>query len=72
VPSRADRSAWPVRRFDLGDEPLDDLSASTTPEQRLDMVGTLTLDSWALSGRAVPAYSRPETPVTTRPAARRG
>ena len=62
------RSAWTVRRFDLGDEPSDDLSATTTPEQRLEMVWTLTLESWTLTGREVPAYSRAETPVTTRPA----
>jgi hypothetical protein len=72
VPPRAGRSTWPVRRFELGHEPPDDLSATTTPEERLEMVWTLTLESWALSGREIPAYTRAEIPVTIRPAAARG
>jgi hypothetical protein len=44
------------------------MSATTTTEQRLEMVWALTLESWTLAGREIPAYSREETPVTTRPA----
>jgi hypothetical protein len=33
----AQRSNWPVRRYRLGEEPSDDLSASTTAEERLAM-----------------------------------
>lgn len=66
-PGAKDRHAWPVRVFALGREPSDDLSATTTPEERLQMVHTLTLEAWALSGQEWPGYSRAETPVTRRP-----
>jgi len=29
-----DRGTWPVRLYRLGEEPLDDRSAVTTPEER--------------------------------------
>ena len=38
---RPDRSHWPVRIYRLGEEPDDDLSASTTLTERLEMVWTL-------------------------------
>ena len=53
----------PVRVYRLGEEPGDDLSASTTPEERLAMVWELTLRAWALSGRPIPTYERHEMPV---------
>ncbi|HEX5042456.1 MAG TPA: hypothetical protein VFV75_06095 [Candidatus Polarisedimenticolaceae bacterium] len=59
----AARAGWPVRRFRLGEEPGDDLSASTTPSERLEMVWVLTLESWKLAGRPIPDYRRHETPV---------
>jgi hypothetical protein len=71
VSTRVDRSSWPVRRFALGHEPSDDLTSTTTAEQRVAMVWDLTLEAWAVSGREMPAYTRAETPVTTRRAARR-
>jgi hypothetical protein len=61
-----DRRDWPVRVYRLGEEPGDDLSQTTSAEERLDMVWTLTLEAWSLSGRAHPQYSRAETPVTRR------
>lgn len=67
MPGSVDRSAWPVRRFALGEEPGDDLSLTTTPSERVAMVWPLTLDAWALAGREMPAYSRTETPVARRP-----
>ena len=57
------RRTWPVARFKLGQEPGDDLSATTTAEQRLEMVWALTLEAWALAGRALPAYERSQAPV---------
>jgi len=36
--SRARRGSWPVRKFRLGSEPSDDLSDSTTAEERLEMI----------------------------------
>ena len=40
-----------------------DLSAFTTPEQRVAMVWELTRGAWALSGRPMPTYARAEMPV---------
>lgn len=61
------RSDWPVRVFRLGEEPGDDLSATTTPEERLAMVETLTLEAFALAGLARPSYSRAQSPMARRP-----
>jgi len=59
--SDGDRTA--VRIFRLGEEPPDDLSECTTPEERLDILRELTERAWLLSGRAFPTYSRREIPV---------
>lgn len=62
-PARAKaRATWPVRRFRLGEEPGDDLSATTTPEERLVMVTVLSRRMWELSGRTVPSYRRDQMP----------
>lgn len=57
------RRDWPVRVFPLGREPGDDLSATTTPEQRLAMMWPLALEAWALTGRPMPDYARETMPV---------
>ena len=57
------RAQWPVAKYRLGEEPSDDLSATTTAEQRLQMMWPLAVEAWALSGRALPAYERHEMPV---------
>jgi len=62
-PKTPDRSHWPVRKFPLGAEPGDDLSATTTAEERLAMVWPLTLEAWRLAGLPLPTYTRSETPV---------
>lgn len=59
---RAARGAWPVRVFRLGDEPGDDLTDRTTPEERLAMMWPLALDAWASTGRQLPTYKRNEMP----------
>ena len=56
-----------MRRYRLGEEPGDDLSRSTTPEERLAMVAVLSAEAWALTGKPLPSYSRQETPVVRRP-----
>ena len=61
------RGAWPVRKYALGHEPGDDLSASTTPEERLAIMWRLTLEAWALSGAALPDYARRDAPVRRLP-----
>lgn len=64
--SKVARGCWPVRQYRLGEEPGDDLSATTTPEERLAMMWPLTLEAWELSGQPVPSYQRHETPVSVR------
>lgn len=59
---RAARADWPVRKFRLGEEPVDDFSAYTAAE-RMMMVWQLTCDAWASAGRPMPRYSRQEMPV---------
>ena len=61
---RRARRNWPIRRYDLGHEPSDDLSAHTSAAERLAMVWPLTLVSWALAGRQIPDYERENTPGT--------
>jgi hypothetical protein len=63
----AARRSWPVRKFQLGGEPPDDLSAFTTPEERLAMMWPLALEAWELTGRPVPTYTRNEAPVRCLP-----
>lgn len=58
-----------ARVFRLGEEPGDDLSASTSVEQRLAMVAALSRRMWELSGRPFPRYERAAIPVRViRPA----
>ena len=58
----ATRRHLPVRMYRLSEEPNDDLSAFTTPEQRLAMVAVLTGRMWGLTGRPVPSYDRAAMP----------
>jgi hypothetical protein len=64
-PRRAirDPSLWPVRIFRLGTEPRDDLLPSTSAEQRLEMLSTLSRRAWELTGRRAKRLSRSELPV---------
>jgi hypothetical protein len=61
-----DRGSWPVRVYRLGAEPPDDLSATSTPEERLAMMWPLAVEAFSLSGRPMPAYRRAEAPVAVR------
>jgi hypothetical protein len=56
----------PIRKYRLGEEPDDDLSNSTTPEERLAMVWELTARAWALTGQPLPEYDRRAVPVMIR------
>jgi hypothetical protein len=67
TPGKPDRSHWPVRKFPMGTEPGDDLSATTTAEERIKMVWQLTLEAWSLAGLPLPTYTRGETPVRVIP-----
>jgi hypothetical protein len=66
APTPVDRGSWPVRVYRLGAEPSDDLSATSTPEERLAMMEPLALEAFALSGRPLPTYGRAESPVSLR------
>ncbi|HVV52490.1 MAG TPA: hypothetical protein VHO06_22680 [Polyangia bacterium] len=58
-----ERSRWPVARFVLGQEPADDLSATTTASERIAMMWPLAVEAWRLAGREIPTYARAETPT---------
>lgn len=60
---RAARKDWPMRKGSLHDPPQDDLSDSTTAEERLQMVWTLTLEAWELAGLPMPDYERHNIPM---------
>lgn len=62
----ASRRSWPVRKVRLGEEPCENLSATTTAAERIGMMWRLAQDAWALSGRPIPDYSREEMPITKR------
>lgn len=57
------RSTWPIRRYQLGAEPPDDLSAVTTAAERLRMMWPMAREGWRLAGRPLPAYRRGEIPL---------
>jgi hypothetical protein len=57
------RADWPVRVFRLGEEPADDLLATTTVEQRLAMVTTLSDEASSLAGQPHPNGPRSSAPV---------
>ena len=56
------RASWPIARYALGHEPSDDLSATTTADERLAMMWPLALDAWAAMGEPIPDYPRSEAP----------
>lgn len=51
-----------IRRFELGKEPSDDISGTTTAAERLAMMWPLALRAWSLTGEPLPSYSRAEIP----------
>jgi len=52
-----------LRRYPLGAEPGDDLSAQTTAAERLQMVDVLSRRMWELTGKPWPQIPRSEWPV---------
>lgn len=60
------RAAWPIRQFRLGEEPGEDLSASTTAEDRLAMMWPLALDAFSLGAAEGKALPRADWPVKVR------
>jgi hypothetical protein len=67
----ADRSSFQAKIFPLGQEPGEDLSASTTAAERLAMLWALSQEAWAFAGFTMPAYERHEIPIKIVPLATR-
>jgi len=59
---RRSRATWPIARHRLGEEPSDDLSAVTTPAERVAMMRELAEAAWRIAGRALPTYERANMP----------
>ena len=58
----AARREWPVAVYQLGEEPGDDLSASTTAEERLGMMWELAQRAWLFCGKPIPDYKIKDAP----------
>ena len=52
-----------MRSYRLGEEPGDDVSETTTVEERLAMMWPLAVEAWTLSGRTLPVYDRASLPA---------
>ena len=59
---RAKRMHWPIARFRLGEEPIDDLSTTRTPVECVAMMWTLAQSAWRVAGRPLPTYDRRHMP----------
>jgi hypothetical protein len=59
---RAQRAHWPITRHRLGEEPPDDLSAATTPVERIAMMWPLAQAAWQVAGLSLPTYDRRNLP----------
>ena len=57
------RARMPVRIFRLGEEPLDDLTATTTAAERIEMVIQLSARMLLFGGLPSPVYARHDMPV---------
>jgi hypothetical protein len=57
------RAVGPIRITRLGDDSGDDLSATTTVEERIAMVAVLSARMWELTGWRLPSYTRATMPV---------
>jgi len=58
----AARRDWPIEVYQMGEEPSDDLSATTTAEERLGMMWELAKTAWVLAGRSIPDYEIKDAP----------
>ena len=63
------RANLPIRTYLPGQEPGDDLSATTSPEERIALVWELSRRMWDLTGRPMPDAARSGLPIRViRPA----
>ena len=58
----AKRSDWPIAKYNLGEEPGGNLSATTTAEERLAMMWPLALEAWKLAGIPIPDFRWEDAP----------
>jgi len=58
-----------VRKVRLDGGPGDDLSDTTTAEERIAMMWPLATEAWSLTGQPMPEYERKDTPVRLIPSA---
>jgi hypothetical protein len=60
---RRQRAAeWPVRRYDLGSEPVRDPLDRSTVNERIELMWPLAKEAWAVAGKPIPSYPRSEIP----------
>jgi hypothetical protein len=59
---RRARAGWPIRKVGLRDEELTDPRDTSTVDQRLALVWTLTMQQWAFAALEIPTYTRAEMP----------
>jgi hypothetical protein len=59
---RRARAGWPIRKVALGHEELTDARDTSTVDERIALVWTLTRRQWAFSGRPMPTYTRADMP----------
>jgi hypothetical protein len=57
------RRGWPVLLSSLRNQPSDDLSSSTTLEERIAMMRPLAEAAWRVAGLPLPRYRRSRIPV---------
>jgi hypothetical protein len=55
-------SQWPVRRFDLGKEPLRDALDRSTVDERLALMWPLAKEAWSVAGMPIANYERRNMP----------
>lgn len=57
------RAGWPGVKTNLAEASgAEDLSATTTVEERLAMMWPLALSAWSLKGQPLPDYTRAQMP----------
>lgn len=62
IARKKDRANWPIVCFRVGEEPGDDLSATTTAAERVAMMWPLAVEAWSAAGRQMPEYRREGIP----------
>jgi hypothetical protein len=59
---RQSASQWPVRRFELGQEPARDPLDRSTVDERLAMMWPLAKEAWSVAGKPIATYERKNMP----------